>query len=57
VHVHETTLAEGAVRDPSGGVAWIAENDLRDFGVSSMTRKALASGSALPRRSPRSQRG
>ena len=43
-HVHETTLpdalASGGADAP--GVAWVRRADLRDFGVSSMTKKALA---------------
>jgi A/G-specific adenine glycosylase len=45
VHVHEARLesAAGAVLDaPGSGAAWVRRVDLRDFGVSSMTRKALA---------------
>jgi len=48
VHVHETVVADDAVRESSGGVAWIRESDLRDFGVSSMTRKALAATTIRP---------
>jgi A/G-specific adenine glycosylase len=42
VHVHETRIDESCVCESSEGVAWISRHDLVDFGVSSMTRKALA---------------
>lgn len=44
VHVHETALPQGAapVAEDRPGVAWADPQDLRDFGLSSMTRKALA---------------
>jgi A/G-specific adenine glycosylase len=42
VHVHEASLEDAAVRESGEGVAWIRPQDLRDFGVSSMTKKALA---------------
>ena len=41
VHVHEAAIGAESVSEARGGVAWITEQDLRDFGVSSMTRKAL----------------
>jgi A/G-specific adenine glycosylase len=44
VHVHETVVGADAVGEPRDGVSWIAEKDLRDFGVSSMTKKALDPG-------------
>ncbi len=49
VHVHETEIDAEEVRESAGGVAWIRPSDLRDFGVSSMTKKAL-SGSKGARR-------
>jgi len=43
VHVHEAALADDAVSAAARpGVAWARPQDLRDFGLSSMTRKALA---------------
>jgi hypothetical protein len=42
VFIHEATVDAGAVRESAGGVAWVTAQDLRDFGVSSMTKKALA---------------
>ena len=47
VQVHEVRIDEGAVGESAdvestqGGVAWVDRHDLRDFGVSSMTKKAL----------------
>lgn len=41
VRVHETVIDFDGVRERPDGIAWITEKDLRDFGVSSMTRKAL----------------
>ncbi len=44
VHVHDVALPEAApeaVAEQRPGVAWTAGHDLRDFGVSSMTRKCL----------------
>jgi len=41
VFVHEATVESDAVRESVGGVAWVTAQDLRDFGVSSMTKKAL----------------
>jgi A/G-specific adenine glycosylase len=49
VFVHEATVDVALVRESAGGVAWVTAQDLRDFGVSSMTKKALAA-SAPPRR-------
>jgi A/G-specific adenine glycosylase len=46
VFVHEATLESDAVRESAGGVAWVTAQDLRDFGVSSMTKKALAAVAA-----------
>jgi A/G-specific adenine glycosylase len=43
VHVHEARVEPDAVADAeTPGIAWVRRVDLRDFGVSSMTRKALA---------------
>ena len=42
VHVHETTIDAEGVAEDRPGLAWVRQVDLRDFGVSSMTRKALA---------------
>ena len=42
VHVHEATVPPAtAVEEERAGVAWVCPQDLRDFGLSSMTRKAL----------------
>jgi A/G-specific adenine glycosylase len=41
VHVHEALLHASDVREPGDRIAWVRPVDLRDFGVSSMTRKAL----------------
>ena len=44
VHVHEATLPPATtVGEERPGVAWARPQDLRDFGLSSMTRKALRS--------------
>jgi A/G-specific adenine glycosylase len=50
VFVHEATLDAALVRESGGGVAWVRPHDLRDFGVSSMTKKALAGRAATLRR-------
>jgi adenine-specific DNA glycosylase len=43
VHVHEVRLEDGGVaEEPPAGIAWVRRVDLRDFGASSMTRKAFA---------------
>jgi len=49
VFVHEATVDADAVRESAGGVAWVTAQDLRDFGVSSMTKKALAAAAPPPR--------
>lgn len=41
VHVHAGELPDDGA-PPLPGTAWVRRHDLRDFGVSSMTRKALA---------------
>ncbi len=41
VHVHEAPLGAAHVAEDGSGTAWVRSHDLRDFGVSSMTRKAL----------------
>lgn len=42
LHVHEVRLPPAtSVREDGEGLVWIRRVDLRDFGVSSMTRKAL----------------
>lgn len=41
VCVHEMAVADDFVAEPQDGVAWVTPQDLRDFGVSSMTKKAL----------------
>lgn len=51
LHVHEITLAvvdPAAVAESSPGQVWLRTHDLRDFGVSSMTRKALAGAGGGP---------
>src|SRR5262249_45674685 len=50
VHVREALVAADAVRESADGVAWIRAVDLRDFGASSMTRKALAARGEVQRR-------
>jgi A/G-specific adenine glycosylase len=50
VHVHEATVDAQGVRASGDGVVWIAAQELRDYGVSSMTKKALGSSSAAQRR-------
>jgi len=42
VHVHESSIESISVREAGDGIAWITTQDLRDFGVSSMTKKALS---------------
>jgi len=43
VDVHERSIpASEVVAEERPGIAWVTLHDLRDFGVSSMTRKALA---------------
>lgn len=42
VEVHETVVDFDGVHEPPDGTAWVTPQDLRDFGVSSMTKKALA---------------
>jgi hypothetical protein len=37
---------EDGTSDRARGVAWVTRQELRDFGVSSMTKKALADGAA-----------
>jgi A/G-specific adenine glycosylase len=54
VHVHETVIDFDGVHEPPDGIAWVTPQDLRDFGVSSMTKKALGategrSGPGRPR--------
>ena len=41
VHVYDATIEAGTVRESGEGVAWATAQDLSDFGVSSMTKKAL----------------
>jgi A/G-specific adenine glycosylase len=44
VHVHEASIRDRAphnVSERADGVAWVTRSDLRDFGVSSMTKKAV----------------
>jgi A/G-specific adenine glycosylase len=42
VLVHETVIDFDGVHEAPDGIAWVTAQDLRDFGVSSMTKKALA---------------
>jgi A/G-specific adenine glycosylase len=42
VDVHEVEVPQVVAETAVEGVAWVRRHDLRDFGVSSMTKKALA---------------
>src|SRR5262249_38147415 len=49
VHVHEASSDAAAAREAGDGLPSGAAEDLREFGVSSMTKKALAAGDVPPR--------
>lgn len=42
VDVHEVEVPGGVAETGAEGIAWVRRHDLRDFGVSSMTKKAVA---------------